>query len=85
MERLNLTLDSDTADALTRYAKKRKTPRATLARELLREALDRRDAIERQKKLAQDYAGGRADARALLVELEGPQLDWAGVGIDEEA
>lgn len=46
-----------------------------MARELLCEALARRDALAHQRKLARDYAAGRADARELLAELEAGQLD----------
>lgn len=73
--RLNLTLDTDTAAALDRYARSHHRPRASLARELLRDALDRREALERRRKLAADYAQGREDDRALLAEIEGGQLD----------
>jgi metal-responsive CopG/Arc/MetJ family transcriptional regulator len=75
MERLNLTLDTDTLDALKRYAKKRKVPRARLARELIREAITQRERAEQRERLAQDYSSGRADASALLAELESAQLD----------
>jgi hypothetical protein len=49
---------------------------ATLARRILREGLDAREARERRRKLAADYAAGRSDARELLGSLETPQLDW---------
>lgn len=75
MERLNLTLDPDTSKALDRHARRQGTPRATMARALLREALARRDAVERQRQLARDYAAGRSDARAVLADLESAQLD----------
>ena len=75
MARLNLTLDADTADALERHARRQKRPTASLARELLREALDRRDALDRQRRLARDYVAGRADARLALADLEAAQLD----------
>lgn len=73
MSRLNLTLDDDTWSALVRHAESR--PIATVARELLRAELARRDALSRRKALARDYAAGRADARDLLEELEAAQLD----------
>lgn len=73
MSRLNLTLDDDTWNALLRHAESR--PIATVARELLRSELARRDALSRRKALARDYAAGRADARDLLEELEAAQLD----------
>jgi DNA-binding FadR family transcriptional regulator len=78
MERLNLTLDPGTSGALARHAQKAGKPRATLARELIREAITRRDALDRQRKLARDYAAGRGDAREVLAELEAAQLDLLG-------
>jgi hypothetical protein len=48
---------------------------ATFARELLREAIARREAEAQRRKLARDYAAGRADATELLKDLEAPQLD----------
>ena len=82
MGRLNLTLDDDTLSWLTRTAKRVGRRRATVAREILREGLARREALERARKLAADYAAGRPDARALLDELEAGQLDVLG---DEDA
>lgn len=73
MTRLNLTLDDDTWDALVRHAQSR--PIATLAREIIRSELAQRDALIRRQALARDYAAGRADARALLAELEDAQLE----------
>ena len=70
-----MTLDAATSNALKKHARRTGKPRATVARELLREALTRRDALERQRKLAHDYADGRADTRAVLAELESTQLD----------
>jgi tyrosyl-tRNA synthetase len=75
MERLNLTLDLDTSNALRRHAQRRKQPRASLARELIREAISQRETREREQQLARDYAAGRADAVALLSDLEAAQLD----------
>ena len=75
MARLNLTLDQDTARRLDRHTKRSGKPRAALARELLREALMRREAIERREQLARDYAAGRTDARTLLSDLESAQLE----------
>jgi hypothetical protein len=75
MERLNLTLDESTSGALAWHARREGKPRATLARELICEAMARRDAIERQRKLARDYTAGRSDARQLLNDLEGAQLE----------
>ena len=75
MARLNLTLDDDTFQKLDRHTKRRGKPRARVATEILREGLARREAAERRKQLAADYAAGRADARALLKDLESAQLD----------
>ena len=75
MSRLNLTLDSDTSKRLNRYAGQHGTARATVARQLLREALDARESRERRRKLAEDYARGRVDAANLLANLEAPQLE----------
>lgn len=75
MDRLNLTLDDDTSGALARYARDQGKPRAALARELIREALARREAVAHRLKLARDYQAGRADARELLADLERGQLD----------
>jgi len=70
-----LTLDEGTSSALAKHARLQKKPRATVARELIREALGRREALERQRQLARDYAAGRSDARELLEDLERPQLE----------
>lgn len=75
MSRLNLTLDDDTHKRLVAHAARAKVRLATLARELLLEAVERRERIARAKKLAADYAAGREDARELLRELEAPQLE----------
>jgi metal-responsive CopG/Arc/MetJ family transcriptional regulator len=75
MRRLNLTLDDDTSKALEEHAKREKRPRASLARELLREAIREREARERQKRLARDYVAGRVDAATLLSDLEAAQLE----------
>lgn len=76
MARLNLTLDEDTSNRLVQHAKRRGTRRTALARRIIREGLDARESLERRKKLAEDYAAGRSDARELLEDLETPQLDW---------
>ena len=76
MARLNLTLDDDTFTRLVRHAKREGGRGATLARRILREGLDAREARERRRKLAADYAAGRPDARELLESLEPAQLDW---------
>ena len=75
MVRLNLTLDDDTFQKLDRHSGRVGRPRARVATEILREGLARREAAERRKRLAADYAAGRADARALLKDLESSQLD----------
>jgi hypothetical protein len=75
MERLNLTLDGDTLIALERHAKRQGRPRAALARELIREALQAREARERKRRLARDYAAARSDAALLLSELEAAQIE----------
>ena len=75
MARLNLTLDADTFQKLDRHSGRVGRPRARVATEILREGLARREAAECRKRLAADYAAGRADARALLKGLESSQLD----------
>ena len=80
MPRLNLTLDDDTFARLDRHAKRQGARRAGLARRILCEALDSREALERRKTLAAAYTAGRRDARQLLGQLKVPQLEW----FDEE-
>ena len=75
MPRLNLTLDDDTFRQLDRHTRRLGRPRARVATDILREGLARREAIERRKRLATDYAAGRPDARTLLKDLEAPQLE----------
>lgn len=75
MERLNLTLDESTSGALARHARREGKPRAALARELIREAIARREALDSQRRLARDYAAGRSDAKQLLKDLEAAQLE----------
>jgi hypothetical protein len=75
MERLNLTLDASTSSALSQHARREGKPRAAFARELIREAIARREAIALQRKLARDYAAGRGDADELLGDLEAAQLE----------
>lgn len=82
MERLNLTLDEHTSAVLDRHARQAGKPRAALARELIQEAIARREALEHERKLARDYAAGRSDARQLLRDLEAAQLELLG---DEDA
>jgi len=78
MERLNLTLDEGTSGALARHARKEGKPRAALARDLIREAIAQRDALEHQRKLARDYAAGRDDAKEILEDMEAAQLELLG-------
>lgn len=75
MARLNLTLDADTIVRLEKHARQAGTRRATLARNLLREAIARRESAEHQRKLAADYASERASTRELLRELEAGELE----------
>jgi hypothetical protein len=75
MGRLNMTLDGDTEKALIRYASKLKIPVAAVARTMLLEGLANRERLERQRKLARDYAAGRDDV-AELIELSDVQLAW---------
>ena len=75
MTRVNLTLDEDTSRELDRHRKRLGKPRATVARELLREALAGRAAAERRRQLAADYSAGRGDARTALKDLESAQLE----------
>ncbi len=75
MARLNLTLDPDTYSTLERYAKQAEKPCARLAREILSEGLSQRAAQEQRKRLAEEYAAGRADARAVLKDWEGAQAE----------
>ncbi|TMQ07790.1 MAG: hypothetical protein E6J90_42445 [Deltaproteobacteria bacterium] len=81
MERLNLTLDEGTSGALARHARREGKPRATLARELICEAIARRESMEYRRKLARDYAAGRSDAEELLQDMEAAQLEL----LDDEA
>jgi hypothetical protein len=75
MARLNLTLDNDTFQDLKRHASRLSRPAAGLARELVQEGIRRREAAERRRRLARDYAAGRRDTRELLDDLETPQFD----------
>lgn len=75
MPRLNLTLNKDTFQELKKHAGRVSRPAAALARELVQEGIRRREALERRRALAQDYAAGRRDAHALLKDLESAQLD----------
>jgi len=82
MARVNLTLTEVSFQKLSRYAKRSGAPAAALARTLLLEGLERREAEERRRKLASDYAAGRPDARELLKDLEPGQLE--GMGREEQ-
>ena len=75
MARMNLTLDQDTYAELEEHAKRARKPRARVVKELLIEGLARHAARERRRRLARDYAAGRADARALLHDWESGQLE----------
>jgi hypothetical protein len=75
MDRLRLTLDEAASEALARYARREGKPRAALARELIREAIARRETLERERKLAGDHAADQSDTRRLLRDLEAAHLD----------
>ena len=75
MARVNLTLDAETRAKLPKRAKRLRKGQAGVARSLIQEALAREELLERQRKLARDYAAGREDARALRDELQAGQLD----------
>jgi len=75
MKRLNVTLNQETYEALERQAKQTRKTCAKVAEDLLSESLAQRDAATRRKKLVADYRAGRADARAVLNDLELPQLE----------
>lgn len=81
MSRVNLTLDDDTQERLAQHAKYLGLPQAAAARELIREALARREARERRRRLASDYAAGRDDAKDLVGEIEMAQMEL----LDEES
>lgn len=83
MERLNLTLDEGTSNALSQHAIREGKARATVARELIVEAIARREAAERKRRLARDYAAGRRDAGELLSDLEAGELEL--LSDDEDA
>jgi hypothetical protein len=75
MPRLNFTLDRDTFRRLETHARKARCGPVTLAKRLIRDALDRREADQRRRKLALDYARQRNDAYAFLRELQIGELD----------
>ncbi len=75
MSRLTLALDPDTLAWLERHASAAEVDVASLARQLVKEAVEHRDRTERRRKLASDYAAGRGDAQDILRDLEIAQLD----------
>jgi predicted transcriptional regulator len=75
MARLNLTLDDDTYSRLEQHARDEGMARSAIARELLKQALNRMERHARLEKLARDYARGRDDAEALLADLEAGQFE----------
>jgi plasmid stability protein len=75
MARLNLTLDDEVSSALRKHAKREGKPQAAVARELIRAALLAVEERAKRHKLARDYASGRADAQALLSEMEPGELE----------
>ena len=81
MARLNVTLDRSMYAELEKRAKQLGKPRARIVKEILSEGLARRATAARRKKLAADYVVGRADARAVLKDLESSQ--WELLDDDE--
>ena len=75
MSRLNLTLDEVTLSWVAKHAARERIAVAAYVRRLLREAIEQREALARRRKLAADYAAGREDAKEVLRDLEGPQLE----------
>jgi uncharacterized membrane protein len=82
MARLNLTLDEGTLAALRGDARREHRRVATHARELLREAMVRRQQERRARTWAEAYRADRADATALARDLEPGALELMG---DEDA
>jgi hypothetical protein len=78
MSRINLTLDADTDHRLEQHARRAGLRITSFARQLIREALDRREQAARRRKLAADYAADREDATALLREMETAQYGYGG-------
>ena len=78
MARLNLTLDADTFAMLERDARRERTRVATLARRILREAVERRRREERWDAWEEAYRRDRADARQIAREWEPGVLEVAG-------
>lgn len=70
---MNLTLDEDTAAALGRIADAGKEPRAAVARDLIQEGLQRREARAWRERLARDYAASVQVAPASLDDIT---LKW---------
>ncbi len=80
MARVTLTLDPATVAWIRRRAAVEGVSLAGVCRQLLQEAISRREGLVRDKKLAADYVAGRRDARALLAELEGSALElWTAL------
>ena len=82
MARLNLTLDEGTLAALRGDAHREHRRVAAHARELLREAMARRQRQRRARTWAEAYSADRADAAKLVRELEPGELELMG---DENA
>ena len=78
MARLNLTLDAGTFEALQKDARKAKTRVATHARHLLRAAIADMGRRERRRRWAEAYRADRADASAVLRDLEPGELEIMG-------
>ncbi len=75
MERLNLTLDTDTMNRIKKHAEVEGKARAAFARELLVAGLERLERIEKLERLARDYAEGRREVSTLLSDFETGQLE----------
>jgi plasmid stability protein len=75
MARLNLTLADDTIARLAARAKRAHRPVAALARDILEKALGELDAEEWRRKVAADYAASHDDARELLADFDGLQVE----------
>jgi hypothetical protein len=82
MARLNLTLDEGTLAALRGDAQRAHRRVASHARELLCEAMARRQRERRARTWAEAYRADHADARSLLSDLEPGELELMG---DEDA
>jgi predicted transcriptional regulator len=75
MMKLSVVLDQKTYEALERQAKQTRKPRERVAKEILLEGLARRNAAAQREQLAADYRAGRANARALLNDVESAQSE----------